>query len=342
MTVREAGKPVPLVSVVIPFRNAAGTLAECLDSLGQQTLQDFEALLLDDGSEDGSAEIVRARNDPRLRLLTPGRIGLVPALNLGISRSRSELIARMDADDIMHPDRLRRQSDFLFTHPTMALVACQVELFPEEAVRDGYREYIRWQNACLSPDDIASNMYVESPLAHPSVMMRRSAVGSVGGYADGDFPEDYDLWFRLHEAGFGMAKLPGILLRWRDGEGRASRVDARYGRKAFDRLRARYLARDRRLQTGRELVVWGGGRTTRMRVRHLLDQGVRVLAWVDVAPGRIGNSIWGLPVHPHEWLNRDPRPFVLVYVNNHGAREEIDQVLRQWGYIRGEDYLAVG
>jgi glycosyltransferase involved in cell wall biosynthesis len=334
----------PLVSLVIPFRNSAVTLPECLDSLAQQTFENFEALLLDDGSEDASAEIVRdrVRKDRRLHLLTPGRRGLVAALNMGIARSRSELIARMDSDDIMHPDRLRQQADFLRSHADIALVACQVELFPEEAVGDGYREYIRWQNACLAPDDIASNRYVESTMAHPSVMMRRSAIDAIGGYADGDFPEDYDLWLRFHEAGYRMAKLPSILLRWREGEGRTSRVDARCGRAAFDRLRARYLARDPRLRSGRDLVVWGGGRTTRMRVRHLLDKGIRIHAWIDVAPGRIGNTIWGLRVHPHEWLNRDPRPFVLVYVNNHGAREEIAEVLEQWGYIRGEDYLAVG
>ena len=334
----------PLVSVVIPFRNAAGTLSECLDSLGHQTFRDFEALLLDDGSEDASAEIVRARarKDPRLRVLTRGRIGLVPALNLGVARSRSELIARMDSDDIMHPDRLRQQVDFLRTHPDISLVACQVELFPAEAVGAGYREYIRWQNACLTPDDIATNMFVESTLAHPSVMMRRNALDSLGAYAEGDFPEDYDLWLRYHEAGHRMAKLPSILLRWRERDCRTSRVDARCSREAFDRLRARYLARDARLQSLRQLVVWGGGRTTRMRVRHLLNKGVRIQAWIDVAPGRIGNTIWGLPVHSHEWLNRDPKPFVLVYVNNHGARDEIAGVLEQWGYTRGEDYLAVG
>jgi hypothetical protein len=242
----------------------------------------------------------------------------------------------------MHPDRLRQQAGFLSAHTDIALVACQVELFPEEAVRGGYREYIRWQNACLTPDDIAANMYVESTLAHPSVMMRRYAVDAVGGYANGDFPEDYDLWLRFHAAGYRMAKLPSVLLRWREQDCRTTRVDARCNRAAFDHLRAKYLARDARLQSTRELVVWGGGRTTRLRVRHLLDTGIRIQAWVDVAPGRIGNTIWGLPVHSHEWLNRDPRPFVLVYVNNHGAREEIAEVLEQWGYIRGEDYLAVG
>lgn len=334
----------PVVSVVIPFRNAEDTLPECLDSLASQTLPNFEALLVDDGSEDRSADIVRARavGDNRLLLLSAGRTGLVPALNFGIGRSRAELIARMDADDIMHPDRLRQQCEFLMANPDIAVVGCRVELFPGNSVRDGYREYVRWQNDCIDPDGIASNIYVESPLAHPSVTLRRNAPVAVGGYREGPFPEDYDLWLRLHEAGYRMAKLSGVLLSWRDRPERTSRTDARYSREAFDRLRAAYLGRDPRLRSGRDVVVWGGGRSTRLRVKLLLEHGVRLSAWVDVAPGRVGMTIWGLPVHPHEWLDRARKPFVLVYVTNHGAREKIAEALEKYGYATGRDFLSVG
>lgn len=334
----------PSVSVVIPFRNAEDTLAECLDSLEAQTLRDFEVLLIDDGSEDSSPALARDRSsrDSRLRLFSPGRIGLIPALNLGIARSRADLVARMDADDIMRPRRLELQRAFLLRRPDIAIAGCQVELFPDDAVRDGYREYIKWQNGCLEHEDIAANMYVESALAHPSVMMRKSAVETVGGYQDGDFPEDYELWLRLHLAGFRMAKIPEVLLAWRERPDRTSRVDGRYSRDAFDRLRARFLANDPRLHSDRPIVIWGGGRPTRQRVRHLFAQGVRAQAWVDVDLRRIGMTIWGLPVHPMTWLDRPDRPFVLAYVANHGARDDICRQLEAWGYARGRDYLSVG
>jgi len=334
----------PEVSLVIPFRNAQDTLSECLDSLQQQTLRSFEALLVDDGSGDGSQELVRARAraDGRLRLFSPGRVGLVAALNLGIAHSRAALIARMDADDIMHPDRLRQQAEYLRISPDIALAGCQVELFPRNVVRAGYREYARWQNGCVDPEDIAANIFVESPLAHPSVMMRRAALESAGGYADGPFPEDYDLWLRLHESGHRMGKVASVLLSWRERPDRTSRVDSRYSRDAFDRLRTRYLGRDPRLRSGRDIVVWGGGRPTRLRARLLMDQGVRFAAWVDINPRRIGKTIWGLPVHPPERLDRSPKPFVLVYVTSHGARDEIACVLDGIGYRRGRDYLCVG
>jgi glycosyltransferase involved in cell wall biosynthesis len=334
----------PAISIVLPFRDAAATLPDCLDSIQRQTLADFELLAIDDGSADGSAAIVgeRADGDRRVRLLAQERAGLVAALNLGVAAARAPLIARMDADDLMHPERLEAQRAYLDQRPDVALVAAQVELFPEERIRAGYREYARWQNQVLSAEDVANNIYVESPFAHPSVMLRRAAFEQVGGYADGPFPEDYELWLRMHHAGLRMAKLPRVLLRWRESQGRASRVDPRYARAAFDALRARYLARDPRLRADRPLVVWGAGRRTRLRAKPLFEQGLRPVAWIDIDPDKLGRTVWGLPVHPKQWLGQAPRPFVLVYVASHGARELIAGWLAELGYRAGEDYLAVG
>jgi len=334
----------PAVSIVLPFRNEAEHVAECLESIRPQTLDDWELLAIDDGSEDDSPSIVCAfaDRDPRIRLIQPGRVGLVGALNLGIGEARAPLVARMDADDVMHPDRLRAQVEFLDEHPEIAIVGTQVELFPEERVRDGYREYVRWQNGCVTPEEIAANVYVESPFAHPSVMVRMDALRRVGGYAEGPFPEDYELWLRMHAAGCRMARVPRVLLAWRERPERTSRVDPRYARDAFDRLRARFLARDPRLRSGREIVIWGAGRKTRLRARHLMDEGVRPIAWIDIDPDKIGRAVWDLPVHPPAWLDRAPRPFVLIYVASHGAREVIAPQLAAMGYRPGEDWLAVG
>ena len=180
------------VSIVLPIYNAAATLAECLDSIAAQTLTDYELLAINDGSTDDSAELVRSSMavDGRIRLLEPGRVGLVAALNLGLQSAAAPLVARMDADDIMHATRLEVQSAYLQQHPHVDLVASQVELFAEHEIQAGFREYVRWQNECLSPQAIAANIYVESPVAHPTVMFRRQAVTQLGGYRSGPFPED--------------------------------------------------------------------------------------------------------------------------------------------------------
>ncbi|HEU4557669.1 MAG TPA: glycosyltransferase, partial [Longimicrobium sp.] len=325
----------PAVSIVLPFRNEAAYLPECLESIRVQTLASWELLAIDDGSDDGSAAIVHsfASEDGRVRLLQPGRVGLVAALNLGIAQARAPLVARMDADDLMHPDRLRAQHDYLQARPHVALAATQVELFPPGEVRGGYLEYIRWQNSVLQPEQVAREIYVESPFAHPSVMARTGVLRAAGGYTDGPFPEDYELWLRLHAAGHRMGKVPRVLLRWRERGGRTSRVDPRYTREAFDLLRADHVVRDPRVASGREIVVWGAGRRSRLRARLTMERGIRPAAWIDIDPRKIGHRVWGLPVHPPEWLaQRTPRPFILVYVNNHGARDLIAARLGEMEY----------
>jgi glycosyltransferase involved in cell wall biosynthesis len=334
----------PDISILLPFYNAAATLEHCLDSILGQTLENFELLAVNDGSSDASEACVRAKmaGDCRLRLLNPGRVGLVAALNIGLDAARSQLIARMDADDIMHPTRLAQQWNYLTSHPECALLACQVRLFPDELVKDGYREYIRWQNSCLTAQDIRDEIYWESPLAHPAVTFRRREVLALSGYRAGAFPEDYDLWLRMNRAGLKMEKLPEILVDWREGANRLSRSDHRYDRVAFDKLRGEYLAQDSRLHGDRPLVVWGAGRSTRLRARHLLDRGFSLAAWIDVDPNKIGNLVWGVPVEPPEWLDQPKKPFVLSYVTVRGARDENRRILQEMGYLRGRDYLMVG
>ncbi len=340
---RKCGQP--LVSVVMPFRDSAETLPEALDSIQSQTMEDFELLAIDDGSQDCSAEILRGRlkSDPRFRIFSPGRVGLVRALNLGLRESRAALVARMDADDIMHPRRLELQHKFLGKRPELALAASRVEMFPPENVKGGYLEYLRWQNRLTRPVEIGANIYWESPFVHPSVMFRKELVLRLGGYRQGPFPEDYELWLRIFQAGGFMAKLPKVLLQWREHPGRVSRVDPRCSREAFDRIRAWYLGKDSRLLTQREWVIWGAGGSSRKRARLLMEQGVRPSAWIDVDPKKIGKQIWGLKVYAPCWLEeRRHRPLVLVYVRSRGAKEQIREYLCEIGYQEGPDFFPVG
>ena len=332
------------VSVLLPCRNAASTLPECIDSILAQTFTDYEIVAVDDASDDDSAVVLSNYSDSRLHIIRNDRPGLVNALNLGLAHCNAPLVARMDADDIMLPQRLQLQWRFLREHHDVVLLATQAEKFPLEQIREGYREYMRWQNAVTSHADIAAQIYIESPFAHPSVMFRRDSIVAAGAYRDGPFPEDYELWLRLFRLGHRMEKLPEVLLRWRESETRLSRVSDNYAREAFDRLRAEYLSRDARL-VGRNIVYWGAGRITRRRVKHLQQRGYEPMAWIDIDPKKISNVIDGARVHEPAWLesfSEDNRPFVLNYVTNHGARDIARQYLQRIGYVLGEDFLEVG
>lgn len=336
------------VSVVMPLRDGGRWLGECLDSIQAQSFGDFELLVVDDHSgDDGPQQVAeRARRDGRIRLLANTGQGLVSALNHGLLAARGELVARMDADDRMDPLRLGEQAAVLREQPHTVLVASRVRAFPASSLGVGMGEYLRWQDTCSTPAEIASRIYVESPFVHPSVMFRRQAVVDLGGYRNGDFPEDYELWLRLVRAGQVMTKLPRTLLEWRQHSSSLSRTDPRYARHAFDALRVSCLRDDARLTGDRPLVVWGAGRRTRQRARLLHQAGVRYTAFVDIDPRKVGNTVEDRPVHPPQWLARPfgvgQRPFVLVYVASHGARESIAGALEVMGFQEGCDFLQVG
>jgi glycosyltransferase involved in cell wall biosynthesis len=335
----------PAVTILMPVRNAVATLDACLDSIEAQSFADYELVMVDDASGDDSRAIAsaRAKTDSRIRLLRASRRGIVACLNTGLTEARAPLVARMDSDDLMDSERLALQWKYLSEHLEVDVVASRVHAFPAEQVRAGMREYLRWQNACIDSDAMRDEIYVECPITHPSVMFRRAAVIAAGAYRDGDFPEDYELWLRLTVHGCRMAKIDRCLLDWRQHGESLSRLDRRYSRDAFDRLRASYLVRDRRLGGDRPLVFWGAGRRTRRRASHAMAQGLRPSAWIDVDARKLGNRIQGAPVMAQAWLrDRRPRPFVLVWVASHGARDAIAAALDAMGYARGEDYLAVG
>ena len=335
----------PLVSVLLPFHNAAQTLAECIESVLAQTLPAIQVIAVDDCSRDASLQLLRLYKDDRIRVIANHGRGLVSALNTGLAQCAAPLVARMDADDIMHHSRLEKQYEYLRAHPDVVLVATQARKFPQRLVQNGYREYMRWQNSVVSYVDVQNQIYIESPFAHPTVMFRRDSIRAAGAYRQGRFPEDYELWLRLLHDGYRMEKLPQVLLDWRESETRLSRVSQNYAREAFDRIRAEYLSRDGRIQN-KPLAFWGAGRKTRQRARHLLNNGFAPKVWIDIDPKKIGNRIDGVDVVEPAWLEQavvdDNKPFVLNYVNNHGARDIARTYLERIGYAMGRDYLEVG
>ena len=335
----------PRVSVLLPFHNAAETIAECIESILVQSLEQIEIIAVNDFSNDDSMRILRSCNDQRIKIIDAQNRGLVSALNTGLARCAAPLVARMDADDIMYADRLLKQYRYLRSHHDVVLVASRVRKFPEASLRNGYREYMRWQNSVLSAEDINNQIYIESPFAHPSVMFQRDSVIAAGAYRQGAFPEDYELWLRLSHAGFRMEKLPEVLLDWRESDQRLSRVSQNYSRDAFDGIRAEYLARDRRI-SDRPIAFWGAGRKTRRRVQRLFDNGYTAAVWIDIDPRKIGNRIQGVEVVEPDWLRQaslnGTKPFVLNYVTNHGARDITRHYLDRIGYVMGRDYLEVG
>jgi glycosyltransferase involved in cell wall biosynthesis len=333
--------------------------------------------------------------------------GIAAALIAGSHHLRDEeFVARHDADDLSLPQRFARQISYLQEHPEIGVLATDVEtIFEDEGADgtpaigaaghargveeandtsgssdaaavpdqslDGWRRYEAWLASCHTPEEIARNLWIESPLPHPSVMMRRSALDAVGGYHRVSWPEDYDLWLRMLAAGIRLAKLPEVLVRWRDHPGRASRNQAPYLPENFLACRIHHLARYLRKRSGPApvVVLWGAGRDGRRAGRALLAEGIGIECFLDIDPRKIGRTAYGRPIvsvedwlrsHPAERPADDPsilkqvgvaeqgpvappstQPLLLAAVGTAGARELIRARLDEAGYLEGTDYICL-
>ncbi len=328
------------VSVLLPVRDAAKTLPLALRSVARQRDCRFECVVVDDGSRDESAAIADrlAARDGRFRVLRRAPRGIVAALNDGIRHCRAALVARMDADDLMHSHRLRLQADALLARPEWVGVGCHVRLFPRAVLRGGLRDYEAWLRALRGAEQIRAQRFIECPLPHPTWMLRRTTLERFG-YLDSDWPEDYELLLRILDTGAHLGVVPRRLHAWRDGSTRLWRRDPRYGLDRFGACRAHYLAKGP-LRASETYLLWGFGETGKALRRDLSSYGKKPAAIIELHPRRLGERIHGAPVVPPRDLPSLPRLPLLVSVAGAGPRAEIRAQLTGWGFREGLDYYC--
>jgi GT2 family glycosyltransferase len=336
----------PAVSVIMPCYNVAKTLDEALQSMLQQTLREIEIIAIDDGSTDATLKGLKkwADIDQRLKILQLPHAGIIPALNAGLASCQAPLIARMDADDISHPDRLTKQFTFMKANPDISVAGCLVQGFPAEDVGRGFEIYLGWLNSLISPEDIAREIFIESPLAHPSVVIRKSWLDRIGRYQEHGWPEDYDLWLRLHLAGAKMSKVPESLFSWREHSRRLTRTDSRYSVENFLRAKAHYLCKGP-LQGRDSVILWGAGQMGRRLSKHLVRERAPITAFIDIDPKKIGRKRRGVPIYappdlPLLW-RKSSHPVLLAAVGSRGARSLIRDQCVSMGLKEAEDWWAV-
>jgi glycosyltransferase involved in cell wall biosynthesis len=331
---------VPRISVLLPVWNAAATLPACLASLRRQTFTDWECVLVDDGSTDASLSLARAWSDrePRLRMLARPHRGLVEALNAGLAECRGALIARMDADDLMHPERLETQAKALSESRALAAVGCHPRLFSRGKIGPGLLAYARWLRSIDSPRRVREEAFVECPVAHPTLMLRSRWLRELG-YRERGWPEDYDLVLRLLERGAQIGVVARRLLSWRHAPGRHSWTHVRYTPASFTACKADFLARGF-LSGGADYGLWGYGGTGRLLARALREHGKRPRLIVELHPGRIGKTIQGAPVIPPSALRRELGVPLIVSVAGTTARGQIRRQLAKLGLRETRDFVC--
>lgn len=212
----------PPVTVLMPVYNGADYLAESIDTILGQTLADFEFLIINDGSKDGSQAILDeyAARDARIRVVQQENMGLAATLNKGLAMARSELVARQDQDDLSAADRLEKQVAWMRAHPECVLLGTRARIMADRTPTDRTHDHPS-ANAVLKLDLLFNN-----PFVHSSVMLRRQLVLDLGGYCTDRSrqpPEDYELWARIARSA-RVANLPEYLLVYREAAQSMSRT----------------------------------------------------------------------------------------------------------------------
>lgn len=203
---------IPAISVILPLYNAENFIEAAVESVLKQTFRDFELIIIDDGSTDGSAAVVERIKDERIHFYKQKNRGMAAALNAGLSHARAELIARQDADDISHPERLKKQIDFLNINPGIGLVGTQARIIDTKG-NDTRRTHKHETKDII----LKAQLYFDNPIVHSSVLFRRSVLEKAGKYDESKpgLLQDLDLWFRFSKVS-GIANLPEALQDYRE------------------------------------------------------------------------------------------------------------------------------
>lgn len=320
------------VSVVLPARDPhprhfAIALRSTLRSRGVA----LDVVVVDHGSlrpivvDDSRVTVLRIDRDA----------GFADAVNAGLAVASAAFVARMDSDDVMHPDRLQAQARALLADDGLAAVGSRIKVIPRRTTR--MRGHAAWMNSIVDDAAHRRERFVDLPVCHPTLMFRREALDDVGGYRD-EVAEDYDLLLRLWSRGARVEKLPVIHHAWRQHDGQATR---RIGRDDLADLKARHLVVDYGLRE-RPVVIVGAGKEGRRISRALRGQGVVVAVFVDVDPAKIGRLVHGAPVQPPSWLRQRPNgSFVVGAVGTSGSRGAVRAVFADVGIVEDDDGICV-
>jgi glycosyltransferase involved in cell wall biosynthesis len=234
----------PTISVLMAVYHGQEYLREAIDSIRAQTVGDFEFVIIDDGSTDGSLAILREyeSTDQRIRIITRPNKGLTKSLNEGIAVCRGEFIARMDSDDVALPDRFEKQLNLLRSNPELIAVGGDVMRIDADGSR------LNSPRMPITHDEIEADLLIGKggALVHPALMIRRSALVEAGGYREKfKTAQDLDLYLRLARKG-KLANVPDVVLKYRIHGGSVSHAKReQQDRDVYQILSEAYAARGR-------------------------------------------------------------------------------------------------
>ncbi|SFZ92132.1 Glycosyltransferase involved in cell wall bisynthesis [Flaviramulus basaltis] len=328
-----------LVSILIPFKNTEAFIADCIESILQQTYKNWELIIVDNNSIDKSHNIVNAfaDKDSRIKLLKNSRTGIITALQLAFSKSKGELITRMDSDDIMPPNKLKVLVNNLVTHGNKHISIGLVNYFSEEGIKNGYKNYEFWLNNLTQTGANYSEIYKECVIPSPCWMIHRDDLIACDAFNTNRYPEDYDLAFRFYKHQYKCIPCNQVLHNWRDYNTRTSRTHVHYTENHIIPLKLDYFL-ELDYNTGKTLVLWGAGNKGKTIAKILIEKNVS-FTWICDNPNKIGRDIYGKILKPFDDLEKISNPQSIITVANKSSQKEIKNYMLKLDMKPIEDYI---
>lgn len=312
-----------MISIVMPVKNAEHYLADCLESILEQTYQHWELIAIDDHSDDSTASILEnyAKQDARISTAKNIGAGIIDALRIAYSLSSGEVITRMDADDLMTDNKLEAMNSLLNESGPNHVITGFVDYFSDQEVGDGYRKYAAWLNGLSQSENNFIEIYKECVIASPCWMISRVDFDRCGGFSSDLYPEDYDLCFRFRNAGLQIKSVNQVLHLWRDHSTRASRNDPNYLDNRFLDLKIHHFVNSD-YNSEKNLVLWGAGKKAKKIASSLQKEEIQ-FKWICNNPKKIGKEIYGVILESDKVIDQIPNAQLIIAVANPSEQADI-------------------
>ncbi len=330
---------VALVSILMPVRNTALFLEECLDSILAQSYVHWELIAIEDHSEDESWTILQdyAAKDRRIKVFQNTGKGIIQALRMAYQHSSGHYITRMDSDDIMPSQKLEILQANLSQAKEGHLATGLVQYFSAKALGNGYLRYAEWLNTLSKKGLNFKEIYKECVIPSPCWMIHRVDLDAAGAFQADRYPEDYDLCFRFYEQGLICLPSDVILHHWRDSEGRTSRHDPNYADNTFLNIKLHYLLK-LDYQKERPLVLWGAGRKGK-KLAALLQKANIPFHWICNNDQKIGKDIYEHRLYAETYLDSLTKPQIIIAIAQQEAQVNIKSRFKKEALEANNDYF---
>lgn len=329
----------PLVSILIPFKNTEAFISECINSIINQTYTNWEAIFVNDHSDDSSYALVEkfSENDDRIQLYNNKHEGIISALQTAFNNCKGTYITRMDSDDIMTKNRLEVMLNSLLKHGKHHLAVGQVKYFRTDGISNGYARYERWLNELTEKGNNYSEIYKECVIPSPCWMLHRDDFIACEGFEPNRYPEDYDLTFRFYRAKYKCIPCNEVLLHWRDYSTRTSRTHEHYAINYFLDIKVHYFL-ELDYDKNRPLVIWGAGNKGKTVAKLLIEKEIPFY-WICDNQKKIGKDIYGQELLNFEYLEQLNQPQSIITVANEDEQKDIRNYFKKQNMLSMTDYF---